>query len=231
MTQQQPGTALPPPPQAAGGCARWALGCGVTVLIVLAIGAGVAWWFVGRPLVAAFQSVQELEQIGSLEQRLANRQAFVPPADGALTENQVERLLTAQERMQSDLSARAERLQRLLEEFDARPAEGVDVVLLAQTYAEMLRLVVEAVAAQSAALDAQGFSAGEYAWVRREVLRAAGLPFEHGDVDGFVGALTGGGPDLGSAGPATAVPDANRALIERYRERLDETAFLALLGL
>lgn len=231
MTQPPSGTPLPPPPRG-GGCARGALGCGAVGLVVLAIGAGLAWWFVGRPLAAAFQSVQELERMGSLEQRLANRAAYAPPADGLLDERQIERLLAAQEAMRDDLAGRAERLQRLIDEFDARPAEGLDLLLVAQTYAELLRLVADALAAQAAALNAQGFSPGEYAWVRREVLRAAGLSVDQADVDGFVGALTGEGPSLAATDRlAVAVPEANRALVERYRERLDDTAFLALLGL
>ena len=231
MTQGTSSTPLPPAPRG-GGCGRWALGCGATVVALLAVGAGLTWWFVGRPLVAAFQSVQQLEQMESLDRRLANRTAYTPPADGLLEERQVERLLVAQAAMRGELAGRAERLQRLIDEFDARPPEGVDLVLMARTYAELLQLVVGAVEAQAAALDAQGFSAGEYAWVRREVLRAAGMPTDQTDIPGLAGAFTGDGAGPGAVRPAALppVPDANRALVERHRERLDD-AFLILLGL
>jgi hypothetical protein len=112
-----------------------------------------------------------------------------------------------------------------MDDFDGRRPDGFEIVLLAEAYAEMLRLLVEVLEAQSTALDAEGFSADEYAWVRWEVLRAAGYDGVEADVDGFVGALTGdGGVTVGPRPVATPVPEANRALVERYREALEETA-------
>lgn len=220
------------PPPRGGGCGRWIVGCGVTSLVFLVVAGGAAWWFVGRPVVEAFQAVQRIESLGSLGDRVADRRPYAAPVDGLLQADQVERFIAVQGHMERELTGRVERLERLMDDFDGRRPDGLEIVLLAEAYAEMLRLLVEVLEAQAAALDAEGFSAEEYAWVRWEVLRAAGYGGAAADVDGFVGALTGdGGATVGPRPVATPVPEANRALVERYREALEETAVLALMGL
>jgi len=220
------------PPPRGGGCARWIVGCGVTLLVFLVVAGGAAWWFVGRPVVEAFQAIQRIESLGSLEDRVADRRPYAVPADGLLRAEQVERFIAVQGHMVRELSGRVGRLERLMDDFDGRRPDGLEIVLLAEAYAEMLRLLTEVLEAQAVALDAAGFSAEEYAWVRREVLRAAGAGGIEADVDGFVGALTGDGGSTVRPRPAAApVPEANRELVERYREALEETAALALLGL
>jgi hypothetical protein len=220
------------PPPRGGGCGRWIVGCGVTALVFLVVAGGAAWWFIGRPVVEAFQAIQRIEGLGSLEDRVADRRAYAAPADGVLQAEQVERFIAVQGHMERELTGRVERLERLMDDFDGRRPDGFEIVLLAEAYAEMLRLLVDVLEAQSTALDAEGFSADEYAWVRWEVLRAAGYDGVEADVDGFVGALTGDdGATVGPRPVATPVPEANRALVERYREALEETAVLALMGL
>jgi len=230
MTQVVPEPAGPAP-RAGGGCGRWLLGCGALVLIVLVVGGGAAWWFVGRPVVQVFQTLQQLEAQGSLEQRVANRAPFTPPADGLLSEAQVVRYVGAQRQMERELAGRVERLERLLPELDRAQPELVDLIWIARSYGEVLRLVVAVVGAQAEALDAQGFSAEEYLWVRWEVLRAAGVLGVAYDVDALTSAFTS--EDGAFVGPPVQapVPDANRALVEPYRQEIEETAVLALLGL
>jgi hypothetical protein len=230
VTQIAPEPASPAP--ARGGCARWFLGCGVTALVFLVIAGAAAWWFVGRPIVDAFQALQRIERLGSLEERVADRRPYAAPADGLLQAEQVERFIAVQRHMERELAWRVERLGRLMEDFDRRRPDGLELVMLAETYGEMLRLLVEVLEVQVSALDDQGFSAQEYAWVRWEVLRAAGYGGVGYDVDGFVRPLMGdeAGPVAPRPAPAP-VPEANRALVERYREALEQTAELALLGL
>jgi len=219
-------------PARGGGCGRWLVGCGVMSLVFLVIAGGAAWWFVGRPVVEAFQAMQRIERLGSLEDRVADRRPFAVPADGLLQADQVERFIAAQDHMARELAWRVERLEGLMENFDRRRPDGLELVMLAETYGEMLRLLVEVLEVQVVALDAEGFSAQEYAWVRWEVLRAAGYGGIDYDVDGFVRPLTGS--EAGVLGPRPApapVPEPNRALVERYREALEQTAELALLGL
>ena len=230
MSQPVPGSAGSTP-RSGGGCARWAFGCGALLLIVLVVGGAATWWFVGRPVAEVFQSLQRLEAQGTLEQRLANRAAYQPPADGLLSEAQVVRYLEAQRQMQRELAERAERLTRRLDEVDRTEPQLADVIRMAEAYREVLRLVVEAVDVQATALDAHGFSAEEYRWVRWEVLRAAGVPGAAYGVDGLAAGFTGQEGRVEGPPPQAPVPEANRDLVAPYREEIEETIGLALLGL
>lgn len=224
----------PPPPSATPargrGCARGAMGCGAVVLVLLVLGAAATWYFVGRPLQQVYAAVRDAERIESLDARIADRSSFVPPADGVLSEAQVERYVAVLERTATGLTARLEDLQVRFEELDRREFVWTDVWRLADAYTEFLTLLTETKGAQVAALNAEGFSQGEYAWVRREVLRAAGLPGEAADVGAVVGSLVGGS-DVPTATPNAVVPAVNVERVERWRARLDEIGFLAVLGL
>jgi hypothetical protein len=227
----EPRHVSPIPPPQGGGCARWAVGCGSVALVLLLVGAVAAWWFVGRPVAEVVQRIERLEAQGPLEQRLSNRGPFQTPADGLLSDEQIVRYLEVQRRMQRDLAERAERLERRLDEVDRERPQLVDMIRMAGAYGEVLRLVGEAVDVQAAALDAQGFSAEEYRWVRWEVLRTVGAPGVAYGVDGLATAFTGQAGRASAPPQQTPVPEANRARIEPYREELEEHLALALLGL
>jgi hypothetical protein len=206
------------------------MGCGAVVLVLLVLGAAATWYFVGRPLQQVYAAVRDAERIESLDARIADRSSFVPPADGVLSEAQVERYVAVLERTATGLTARLEDLQVRFEELDGREFVWTDVWRLADAYREFLTLLTESKEAQVAALNAEGFSQGEYVWVRREVLRAAGLPGAAADVGSVVGSLIGQGDAPGSM-PDAVVPPANVERVERWRARLDEVGFLAVLGL
>jgi hypothetical protein len=217
-----------PPPPRGRGCAPWAIGCGTTLAVVLVLGGGVAWWFVGRPLLQVYQAVQGVQNIEALDARVRNRSAFAAPADGLLTEGQVTRFLGVQRRMGDSVTGRLEGLERRFTEIDGRDFRWSDALRLAGAYTDVFELLVQTKETQIAALDEAGFSVAEYAWVRREVLRAAGV-VAPADVGAFVGAMTGEG--AASQPSPVAAPPANRDLVERYREALDEIVFLAAIGL
>jgi hypothetical protein len=217
-----------PAPPRGRGCAPWAIGCGTTLAVVLVLGGGAAWWFVGRPLLQVYQAIQGVQNIEALDARVRNRSAFAAPADGLLTEGQVTRFLGVQRRMGDAVAGRLEGLERRFTEIDGRDFRWSDALRLAGAYTDVFELLIQTKETQIAALDDAGFSVAEYGWVRREVLRAAGIAAP-ADVGAFVGAMTGEGPaaQLSPAG----VPPVNRELVERYREALDEIVFLAAIGL
>ena len=236
MTQAPPEPSVPaappqPTPPARGrGCGRWALGCGVTVLLLMIVGGALTWNFVGKPLWSVYTAVRDVQDVGALNARLTNRASFAPPADGTLTAAQMERYVAVLERTGGSAQARLDDLQRRFDDLEGRDFAWTDVWRLGDAYSGFLRLLVETKEDQVAALNAEGFSAEEYAWVRGAVLRAAGLPGAGIDVAEFAGALTGGAePDVRPNDEP--VPPANRELVERFRTRLDEVAFLAALGL
>jgi hypothetical protein len=229
MTNVNPEAPVSVPPTPRGrGCAPWALGCGVTLAIVMLLGGGAAWWFVGRPLLQVYQAVQGVQNIEALDARVRNRTAFAAPVDGLLTEGQVTRFLDVQRRMGAAVAGRLEGLERRFAEIDGRDFRWNDALRLAGAYTDVFGLLIETKETQIAALDAANFSVAEYGWVRREVLRAAGIAAP-ADVGAFVGGMTGEGP-AARVSPAGA-PAANRDLVERYREALDEVVLLAVVGL
>jgi hypothetical protein len=210
------------------GCAPWAIGCGATLAIVLVLVGVGAWWFVGRPLLQVYGAVQDVRNVQALDARVSNRAAFAAPADGLLSESQVTRFLGVQRRMGDAVVGRLEHLERRFTELDGRDFRWSDALRLAGAYTDFFHLLVQTKETQVAALDDAGFSVAEYDWVRREVLRAAGVAAPS-DVGAFVADMTGDRPT--AALPAAGAPQPNRDLVERYREELDETVFLAVIGL
>lgn len=229
-TAANPSAAPTPPATRGRGCGRWALGCGVTVLLLLIVGGALTWNFVGKPLWSVYTAVREVQNVGALDARLTDRSSFVPPASGAVTEAQMERYVAVLERTGGAAQARLDDLKRRFEDLDGRDFAWTDAWRLGDAYGGFLRLLVDTKEAQVAALNAEGFSAEEYAWVRGEVLRAAGLPGAGYGVADFAGAFTGAAEPDARLSTAPVAP-ATRELVERYRERLDEVAFLATLGL
>jgi hypothetical protein len=88
-------------------------------------------------------------------------------------------------------------------------------------------LIVDAKEAQVDALNANGFSLGEYAWVRGQVIRAAG--FSAYQVD--LAALAADGDDDLVRELEADVPAANVALVAPYAEELEQFLPLAAFGL
>jgi hypothetical protein len=227
MTHPSPASVQRP---AGRGAAPWLVGCGVVTLIVLVAVGALAWWFVVRPIGQVAQAAQDVARIGQIDARVTNRAAFAAPGDGALTADQVDRYVAVLRRVRGDLEGSYRTMEARYAEIDGRRPEWSDIPRLAGAYADFLGLLVEAKESQVAALNAEGFSLEEYAWVRGATLQAAGLPGSTYDLGAFVNAVTGDGR-LDERGVPAAVPEANRALMERLGDDFGELAFLAVLGL
>lgn len=201
------------------------VGCLGVVAVLLVVGGVLAYAFVVRPARQAFAGVQELARLEQLNEQVRERSSFVAPQNGELSEDQLERFLAVQAQMRSELEGRFEELDA---RYEASRSEGLrGFGELARAYGDLARLIVQAKEAQVAALNAQGFSLDEYAWVKRQVLAAAGLPLVSFDL-GQLGSDQEAEPVVLST---TEAPEANRALVEPYRERLEETLVLAYFGL
>ena len=101
-------------------------------------------------------------------------------------------------------------------------------------FSDAMGLVLQAKRIQVGALNRQDFSLDEYAWVRREAYRAAGIPVLS---TGLVEAIAS---EDGSAealmqhtidGDSLAAPAPNRRLIGPHQEQLERMAGLAFFGL
>src|SRR5690606_23304823 len=177
----------------------------VVVAVLIAGGAGLAYYYVVRPAMGAVNAAKDLAQIQQIEARVRDKSNFAAPSDGVLVKGQVDRYLNASRSILTGLEGRLSQLQNRYEQIDA---EGRDPNLreLATAYADILRRVVEAKKLQVDALNANDFSLAEYGWVRGQVLRAAG--FETVQVD--LAALANDDPgaalrQVGGSVPATNV--------------------------
>lgn len=200
-----------------------AIGC-LSVFALLAVAGGIIGYvFIYRPVQQAARSVQQFNQLAELERQVQNRSSFTPPADGVLTQVQLDRYLSVQGQMRAQLAHRVAELDAKYQEISRSERDPGFRELMAG-YADLLGLVVEAKRAQVAALNQHNFSLQEYAWVRREVFRAAALPLSQLDWS----ELTGSSVQLPET---TAVPEANIRLLAPYRDNLEEMLGLAFFGL
>lgn len=204
----------------------WVVGCLAVVVLVVGTGGVLAYTYIGRPAMATMNAAREIARIPQIERRLQNRAGFTPPADGVLTENQVERYLRAAAHVRTELEAMGAELGARLEALEDR-RDAMAARDLAIAYADLVRLVVRAKEVQVEALNDERFSLGEYAWVRTQVLAAAGLATYEVDLQAIREASVGSA----MSEIRTTVPDENVALVESLSVDLEEYLPLAAFGL
>ena len=203
------------------------VGCLVVVAVVLVGGGAAAYWFVGRPALNAINAGRDLVKIQQLESRVSDRSTFSAPADGVLTPAQVDRYLAVNRQLRSDLESRLALLEERYDEVSRSNVTFAGLRQAANTWADLLRLIVEAKEAQVNALNANGFSLSEYDWVRTQALSAAGLALLQVDLDAVInqeGATT-------VQRRSESVPQANRDLVAPYAQELESALPLAMFGL
>jgi len=214
-------------------------GCAV-VLVIAALGVAVAMFFAYRAARPMFEGasdyVARAQEMASLGDRISNKSPYAAPANGALTEDQVERFLAVQASTRAKLGDRWDELKVKSESLRKRTAEGADLSLadLGSVFSDFTGVYLDARRAQVGALNAQRFSAGEYTWVRRRVYEAAGVQLAGGvDLSAIEElARQGGADDLKVPEiPLPEVPEANLRLVKPHAAKIQEWLPLAFLGL
>lgn len=202
-----------------------AIGCLAVFLIVGGIGGFLAYRYVVRPMQGVAKSLEQVEKLADFNKRVVNKIAFNPPEDGVISSLQLERYLAVQDDMKQSLSQTLEKLNIKYKDFEGKEPNLSNIREFFGAYQDILRLVLEAKEVQVDALNKHNFSLAEYAWVKREALRAVALPF--------------GGLDLSQLGegnvqlpPLSAtVPEENIKRLEPYKEKLEDVLGLAFFGL
>jgi len=200
-------------------------------LLLFLAGAGVAWWFIGRPAGELLGSVRDVQRIERIRDDVRDQGRYAAPADGVLEDGQVDRFLAVQDAMRERLEGRVTELRERYERIEQR-ADDPTPAELARAASDVTGLLVEATRAQVDALNAQRFSLEEYRWVRARVLEAAGYAAAGYDVT----QLTGGDAPppsgaLPSASPGGTVPQANVDRVAPHREKIEENLVFAWFGL
>ena len=229
-----------PPPKKSNTVRNVVLGCGVVLLLVSIVAAILLYQFVwkpGRELIASGAEIGErFEEMSRLEEEVEDRSPYTPPADRELSAAQVERFVAVQQAVRTDLGPRWQELEARYEDTDGG-AQDPSLPEMIAFWRELGGLASEAKRRQVDALNEQGFSVAEYEWVREQVYLALGMDALAVGLDDVVSAAQEGGfgamEELARKQEEAdqAVPPENRALVQPYREQLEEWAPLAMMGL
>ena len=213
---------------------KFAIGCGVIILLFGVAGA-VASYYLYRQIGGAVAQLSEFAQVPDIERGVTNRRAFTPPASGALTREQVERLVRVQGRIREHLgtsiTAMESRYKTLL---DREQATVRDLPQLIGVYRDLAGTWMEAKRRQVEALNETGFSLEEYRWVREQAYAALGVPFVDVDVSRLIEGINSGQSPEEPARPEdeeSRTSPENEGLVGAFRRQLEENVALAALGL
>lgn len=217
-------------------------GClAVAVLGVVALAvAGFFAWRMAQPYVEnASQYVagfQRLGELAELDRKVANTTPYTPAATGELSDTQVDRFARVQEHVRGALGARFAELQAKYQQIERELNDGRRTLSFAEAASaltELSSLVVDARRVQVEAINAEGFSQSEYAWVRTRVYQAAGIEaagFSLDDIQRFASQGAANGIEIPQV-TLPEVPARNRDLVRPYVSRLKEWVPLAFFGL
>lgn len=217
-------------------------GCLVVValgVVALAV-AGFFAWRMAQPYIenadeymAGFRRVGDLE---ALDRKVANTTPYAPSGSGELSGAQVDRFVRVQGQVRGALGVRFTDLQSKYRQIDAEIGEGQRTLSFAEAataLSELSGLVVDARRLQVEALNAEGFSQGEYSWVRTRIYQAAGIEatgFSLDDLQRFAREGRGEGIDIPDV-TFPEIPARNRELVRPHIAKLKEWVPLAFFGL
>jgi hypothetical protein len=210
---------------------KFAIGC-LVVVVLFAIGGGIAgYWLYSKAkgYIAQFQAIEKLDK------NVTNVAAFTAPPNGELTEDMVRRFVAVQERMSARLGARVDELKAKQDAFqkrqdtENRPPSASEAIA---AVTDMMKLILEGKSAQVDALNEQRFSLDEYAWVKGQVYRAAGMNIAELSIKSLPEAVRQGGSVTKDVGDAVGeVPARNKELVAPLIPKLKDWAPLAFFGL
>jgi hypothetical protein len=204
-----------------------ALGGCLAAALVLVVGAGIAGYYLvwkpaahvaGVAIDAARETVgkvgemaETIERMRALEEGIVAQGPYVPPADGRLSEAQVQGLVAVEAAVAAALGPQAGGIAAATEAAAAGAAAGAHAVPWRDALAALARLGSVGIAAKTAqveALNAAQLSLAEYQWIRDTGIRAL--------IAG--GVMTAGAQAGQAAAAAGEAAEAARILGEAARE-------------
>lgn len=209
------------------------------LLVLLILVGGLGWLgysYVFQPYAAPF--VEVTSTWSALNEDVEDQSAFEPPADSVLTEEQIARYRQVQEELRTEVRGVWGETWTALRGAVQQVQSGetrLGSAELAAVARQARDGLVQVKQAQVAALNRQGFSVEEYAWVQREMYRSVGVSLPEGGIADLLRQFTGGGAqtptEMAEDVDPDEVPSANRERVQRHAEWLKEHADLAFLGL
>lgn len=216
-------------------------GC-LIVLVIAAVGFGVAGYYVYRAAKPMYDSaadyVSRARDLAKLSDEVKVKEPYTAPANGELTAGQVDRFLAVQGRVHSELGDRWTEFQKRAEAVKKKADEKStdwSFADISSVFSDFTGIYMEARKAHVNALNIHKFSDEEFSWVRLRVYEAAGMQLA-GSIDTSAiqeiareGAQQSGVtlPEI----PKYDVPDANIKLVQPHTAKLKEWLPMAMLGL
>jgi len=212
-------------------------GC-LIVAVIAAIGFAAAGFYAYRamrPMIDnAASYLDKAREVTKLGEEIKIKTPFEPPANGELTQQQVERFIAVQSRVRSDLGDRWDQIEKKSKELKARTDANPNDWTLAEftsVFSDIGNIWIEARKAQVKAINIQRFSEGEYEWVRKRVYEAAGVQLA-GQIDlSKIEALAGSQGVTVPHMDLPKVPAKNLELVKPHAAKIHEYIPMAALGL
>ncbi len=212
-----------------------ALGCLGVGLAVLVIGGLLAYNYIYKPVMGSVSTLNEIHEINT---QIDNQSAYQPPADGELTENQVERFVTVQEnierRLEDRLTEFQEKYEALDEEMQNREPTMGEIM---DAYGDIIDLYSDAKQIQVEELNEENFSLQEYRYVQQSFYQALGTELFSYNIDQIAEAASSGDFNMNLEEFESAqeemqqVPEVNRQLVSEYADSADTWLVFAWWGL
>jgi hypothetical protein len=217
---------------------------GCLVIIVLGvIVVGVGSYFLYRaasPLLEDARSyLQGMSQLEEIERGITNTSTYAAPSSGELNDAQVQRFVRVQQHVRSQLGQRMTEIEQkyktLRDETTADRTGPASLIEMMNALRDMAGAYVDARRYQVEALNKEGFSQEEYAWVRDRMFQAAGMEIgSRIDIEKLQEAIKSGTGFEGITAdriPKPDVPARNRELVKPYVAQMDEWLPLVFFGL
>ncbi len=212
------------------------LGClGVFVVLVAVVGIA-AYTFLLRPVLTSLNTLQEINQVN---ERIENRDPYHPPEPGRLEPAQVDRFVAVQrqisDRLEEKVSALQTQYEEAGEEWRDRDPSIREVITV---WGDVLQLYAAAKTIQVEALNAQDFSLEEYRHVRQNFYRALGVDLLPYNIDAIAAAADEQRIELGMdefrierEEVSEETLRRNRELVSDYTEAAEEWLLFSWWGL
>jgi hypothetical protein len=204
--------------------------------LALGVGAYFLYWAAAPVIQNARNYLDRFAQLGELEKQIANQSPYIPPGNGELTREQIERFARVQQHIRTALGTRLQEIQAKYQHLKVtaeRPQEPPMRDVLS-ALGELANIVIDARRAQVDAFNRERFSAAEYDWVKARVYQAAGV--EATSVVDLQKVAEAARKGTGIEGieapemPVSDVPVKNRQLVKPFLSRMDEWLPLAFFG-
>lgn len=211
------------------GCGKWALGCGVSGLIlVIVLGLGVHFGL--KWLGFSMESFKRFGELDRLNSQVTDQSAYVPPSDLRLTEGQVEKFVVIQRVMKDSMEQEASAFETSIKELESK-FKGTNVQLspreAVRYWNDLSQMLVNVKRVQVEAINAEELSLEEYRWVASQALAAMGMPNVVMDITNPKKMMEAGETQA----EAVPVHPENAKLIMPHQELLSETLLFALFGM